>query len=87
MSDANDYIYNHYINNILDKLKSENCIRFDIKEINSILDINIEFFEPVWYKNFDENTKINVIEKMNNYYKNIKIHMYITNNNNTYFYC
>ena len=87
MCEANHYIYNDYINNILDKLKSENCIRFDIKEINSILDINIEFFEPVWYKNFDENTKINVIEKMNNYYKNIKIHMYITNNNNTYFYC
>ena len=87
MCEANHYIYNDYINNILDKLKSENCIRFDIKEINSILDINIEFFEPVWYKNVDENTKINVIEKMNNYYKNIKIHMYITNNNNTYFYC
>tara|TARA_Y100000389_G_scaffold152744_1_gene152808 strand:- start:2705 stop:2968 length:264 start_codon:yes stop_codon:yes gene_type:complete len=87
MCEANHYIYNDYINNILDKLKSENCIRFDIKEINSILDINIEFFEPVWYKNVDENTKINVIEKMNNHYKNIKIHMYITNNNNTYFYC
>ncbi len=82
-----DYIYNNYINNILDKLKSENCIRFDIKEIDNCLELCIEFFEPVWYSSIDENTKINVIEQINNYYKNIKINRYITNNNINYFYC
>jgi len=83
----NNYIYNHYIDEIFNKLKLENCIRFNIKEINNCLEVSVEFFEPVWYKKLAENTKINVIERMNNYYKNIKIHTYFTNNSINYVYC
>lgn len=83
----NDYIYNHYINEIINKLKLENCIRFNIKEINNYFEVCVEFYEPVWYKKLSENTKINVIETMNNYYKNIKIHTYFTNNSINYVYC
>ena len=77
----NHIIYNNYINNIFNKLKYENCITFYIKEINNSLEIYIEIIEPEWYKNLDENAKINVIEEIYNYYRKIKINTYIQNNN------